>query len=392
MALSRRDFVRRLGAGGAAASTSYIIGYGREDLLALGTDAVGEQAARRELAAVDIRISSNENLRGPSPKVIEMLSRHPSKQLGLGYPPPNARLFQETIAAKYGAPTSNVIVATGSDAILQASVFAYCAADRPLVTADPSYATTVGTARRMNVPVKAVPVDAALRLDLDAMVAAATGAGLVFICNPNNPTSTVHTLADIEKAVRAIKERSPDTGILIDEAYIDYATAPGVATAAKLALELPGVLMARTFSKAYGMAGMRIGYAIGQPATMAKVGRAWGLGSIGDLQAIAGVTALNDTQHMDWERLENQRIRDWTLGEFKAMGFDAPDSQTNFVFVNIGRPAAAFRNACRAEGVAIGRDFPPMEKTHARISLGTMEDMEQAMAVFKRALASGTPA
>jgi histidinol-phosphate aminotransferase len=109
-----------------------------------------------------------------------------------------------------------VIVATGSDAILTAAVMAYASADRPLVTPDPSYGTPVGTARRMNIPVKAIPVDAGLRVDLDAMVAAATGAGLVFICNPNNPTSTVHTLADVEQAVRAIAA-PPETGILIDE-------------------------------------------------------------------------------------------------------------------------------------------------------------------------------
>ena len=214
----------------------------------------------------------------------------------------------------------------------------------------------------------------------------------MFLCNPNNPTSTVHTLADIERAVRTIKQRSPETAILIDEAYIDYCTAPGVGTAANLALELPGVFMARTFSKAYGMAGMRMGYAIGLPETVSKVGRAWGLGSINELQAVAGIAALNDTAHMDWEREENKRIRDWTLSQFKAIGFDAPDSQTNFVFVNIQRPAAGFRDACRAQGVAVGRDFPPMEKTHARISLGTMEDMQKAMVVFKQALAGGTGA
>jgi histidinol-phosphate aminotransferase len=148
--------------------------------------------------------------------------------------------------------------------------------------------------------------------------------------------------------------------------------------------------MTRTFSKAFGMAGMRMGYAIGQPDTVSRVRRAWGLGSINDLQAIAGVAALQDTAHMEWERQENRRIREWTLGQFKEMGYDAPDSQTNFVFVNIGRPAAGFRDACRTQGVAVGRDFPPMEQTHARISLGTMDDMQRAMRVFRQVLGHGT--
>ena len=102
------------------------------------------------------------------------------------------------------------------------------------------------------------------------MIRAAIGAGLVFLCNPNNPTSSVQTTADVEQTVRTIKQRSPETGILIDEAYLEYATMPGAGTMVKLALELPGVFISRTFSKAYGMAGMRMGYAIGQPETIRR--------------------------------------------------------------------------------------------------------------------------
>jgi histidinol-phosphate aminotransferase len=147
------------------------------------------------------------------------------------------------------------------------------------------------------------------------------------------------------------------------------------------------VFVSRTFSKAYGMAGMRMGYAIGQPETVRKVGNAWGLGSIGELQAVAGIAALNDKAHMEWEKNENKRVRDWTQGQFRAMGFDTPESDTNFIFVNIRRPAVEFRDGCRAMGVAVGRDFPPMEKSYARISLGTMDDMQRAMEVFKKVLA-----
>jgi histidinol-phosphate aminotransferase len=89
---------------------------------------------------------------------------------------------------------------------------------------------------------------------------------------------------------------------------------------------------------------------------------------------------------MEWERGENKRVRDWTQAQFKAMGFDSPESQTNFIFVNIKRPAVEFRDGCLAQGIAVGRDFPPMEKTYARISLGRMEDMERAMVVFKQVL------
>ncbi|MGE3490225.1 MAG: histidinol-phosphate transaminase [Vicinamibacterales bacterium] len=382
MALSRREFVRRIGAGGAAAaSAAHIIGYGREELLAFGG---GVQAPA--MPPGSIRLSSNENLRGPSPKVLEALRKHPSKELGLGYPPQNTRAFVETIAATYGVKPQNVIVSTGSGEILTAAVRAYASSNRPLVSGDPSYGSPAATAEQIKAPVKLIPVDARLRIDLEGMIRGSLGAGLVFLCNPNNPTATVHSAADVERAVRTIKERSPETGVLIDEAYIEYATAPGTGTMVKLALELPGVFITRTFSKAHGLAGMRIGYAIGQPETMNKVGRAWGLGSISELQAVAGIAALKDTAHMEWERQENKRVRDWTQEQFKAMGYDSPDSQTNFIFVNIRRPAVEFRDGCRALNVAVGRDFPPMEKTYARISLGTMDDMQKAMVVFKKVL------
>jgi histidinol-phosphate aminotransferase len=386
MSLSRRDFVRRLGAGGAAvASASAIIGYGHEELLAFTGQ--GGQRQGRPAGPAAIRLSSNENLRGPSPKVIEVLRQHPSKDLGLGYPPPNVSAFVDACAGMDGAKPQNIIISTGSGEILTAAVMAYCNGEKGLVTGDPSYGSPANTAQRIKAPVKFIAVDPkSLALDLEGMIRASIGAGLVFLCNPNNPTSTVQTSADVERTVRTIKERSPETGILIDEAYLEYATKPGAFTMAKLALELPGVFVSRTFSKAYGMAGMRIGYAIGQPETVRKVGNAWGLGSISELQAIAGITALADKAHMQWEKGENKRVRDWTQAQFREMGFDTPESDTNFIFVNIRRPAVEFRDGCRALGVAVGRDFPPMEKTYARISLGRMEDMEKAMPVFKQVL------
>jgi histidinol-phosphate aminotransferase len=390
MAFSRREFVRLLGAGGAAvASSSKLIAYGREEGLAFaGFQQGGAQAGQRPATtgSAPIRLSSNENLRGPSPKVIEALKAAPSRDLGLGYPPVHVADFQAAIANMWGAKPQNVLMATGSGAELVAGVMAYCQAEKPLVTADPSYGAPAQTAQRQKYPIKPIALDGRLFLDLDKLISASSGAGLVFLCNPNNPSSTIHSQADVESAVRRIKERSPATAILIDEAYIDYATAPGVGTVMKLALELPDVFVTRTFSKAYGLAGMRMGYAIGQPETLRKLSGAWGLGDISELQAVAGIAALADQEHMAWEKQENKRVRDYTTAEFQKMGFQVADSQTNFIFVNIGRPAAGFRDACRELGVAVGRDFPPMEKSWARISLGRMEDMEKAVPVFRKVL------
>src|SRR5688572_33199475 len=137
MSLSRREFVTRFGAGGAALATaSHIIGYGREELFALEQ---GQRGGQRPANAGEmIRLSSNENLRGPSPKVLEVLRQHPSKNLGLGYPPPNVSNFVDTIAATYGAKPNNVIISTGSGEILTAAVQAYCDGSHALANGIPA--------------------------------------------------------------------------------------------------------------------------------------------------------------------------------------------------------------------------------------------------------------
>jgi histidinol-phosphate aminotransferase len=386
MSLSRRSFVRTVGLGGAGLSSAFIIGRGRE---AMAFEGVALQALQPPDDGV-IRIDSNENARGPGQSSIDALHRAVSARVGRGYPPDYVGELGKTIAAHYNVGTDRLIIATGSGPILEAGARAFCSSTKPLVTASPSYAQPEGAARRVGAEVKAILVDKDLRLDLDAMAVAAKGAGLVFFCNPNNPTGTAHKFAAVEQFVRRVKQESPDTAILIDEAYIDYTYDPAVKTAIPLTQELPGVFVARTYSKAHGMAGLRLGYAVGQQATVRNVAQAWSLGSMNTLTAAAGITSLRDTAHMDEERKENARVRDFTLQAFRKMGFEASDCHTNCIFVNLGRPASEFRDACRKLGVAVGRDFPPMEKTHSRISLGTMEEMRKSVDVFQRVLGKAT--
>lgn len=386
MSLSRRSFVRNIGLGGAGLSAALVIGRGREAM-------AFEGGALQALQPPDdgiIRIDSNENARGPGQSSIDALHRAISPRVGRGYPPDYVGELSRTIASHYNVAADHVIIGSGSGPILEATVRAFCSPTKPLVTASPSYASPEGAARRIGATVKAIPVDRALKLDLHAMAEAAKGAGLVFFCNPNNPTATAHPLTAVEQFVRRVKQESPETAILIDEAYIDYAYDPAVKTAIPLTQELPGVLVARTYSKAHGMAGLRLGYGVGQTATVRAVSQAWNLGSMNTLTAAAGITSLRDTAHMEAERAENARVRDFTLQAFKRMGFEASDCHTNCIFVNLGRPASEFRDACRKLGVAVGRDFPPMEKTHSRISLGTMEEMRKAVAVFERVLGKAT--
>jgi histidinol-phosphate aminotransferase len=352
--------------------------------------AMGVQDRRAPRGADAIVISSNENARGPAESALAVLLGRANYRVGRY--PDNIGALEDTIARKYGAKAENVLIATGSGLILEAAVKAYASHSKALVNGTPSYSSPDRTANEIKAPIKLVPVEkSSLLLDLGAMADAVKGAGLVFVCNPNNPTATAHSASDIAEFVKKVRAVSPDTAIHVDEAYLDYAADPN-GTAASLALEYPDVFITRTFSKAYGMAGMRLGYAFGQPATLKKLSRAWGLGSVNVLTAAAGAAALKDTAHMDAERIENKKVRDYTVAAFKEMGYEGPASNSNFVFLNLRRPAAEFRDACAKRSVFVARDFPPMERTHARITIGTMDEMTRAMQVFRDVLSVSTTA
>jgi histidinol-phosphate aminotransferase len=383
MALSRRGFVRSLGLGTAGLlSAPLIIARGRE---AAAFEPLG--LPPRDPADV-IWINSNENARGPGPAAMRTLHETISPRAGRGYPPDHTADLVDAIAEVHGVDRSHVVVGTGSGPILSAAVHAFCSPERAFVTAAPTYSAPDGDARRIGAPVTQVRVDDSGALDLEAMADAAVGAGLVFFCNPNNPTGTAYPAGVVEEWVRQVKQRSPGTAILIDEAYMDYAFDPQVTTATPLTRELPGVFITRTLSKAHGMAGLRVGYAVGQPETVRAIATAWHLGSMNMLSAAAAIASLRDVRHLDAERAENARIRDFTLRALRELGCDAPETHANFVFVDVGRPLGAFRTACQERGVRIGRDFPPFNETHARISLGTWEEMERAVGVFRDVLAS----
>ena len=387
MSLSRRAFVRTLGIGGASAfSTAWVVGHGRE-ALAWGPDPVEEMLQASD-DTVMIILSSNENARGPGKAALDALNGRADFKVGRYQRDISREDLPAAIAKRlgHGAQAENILTSTGSSHILEAGVRAYVSVGRPLVTGTPSYGNPARSTRAMGAEVREVPVDSNLRLDLDGMADAAQGAGLVFLCNPNNPTSATNSAEKVSAFIEHVVSSSPGTGILVDEAYIDYATDPSVASAIAESLTYPGVFLARTFSKAYGMAGLRLGYAAGQTETLDKLSRAWGLGEVSLLTASAAIASLNDPSHMEWEREENRKVRDFTINELGKMGFESAESQTNFLFVDIGRSAAEFREACRALGVSVGRDFPPMEKTHARISLGTMEEMQRALEVFRQVL------
>jgi len=389
MTLSRRHFVQTVGIGAGAALTSNIWGRGRENSV--------WNAIEPELQAVEkgvICIASNENPVGPGKKVLDGLSavleggRKPgrySNQVGD---------LTDAIAGHFKVKTENVLVSEGSTEILRAATQVFTAKTKPLVGTIPTYEECAGYAELIGNPVKGVKLNSEFKIDLDAYLAASKGAGLVFYCNPNNPTATYVGAKATRDYLTKITAASPDTIILVDEAYFDYVTDPDHETHIPFALEHPNVIVARTFSKAYGMAGLRQGYAIGHADTLRKL-RPWtaasGTGSLNVFGMAAATIAIGqDASFTENERNRNKAVREFTTKWFKDRGMKPTDAQANFMFVDIGTPAKEFREACRAKNVLVARDFPPFEKTHARITLGTMEEMQKAVKVFEQVLQKKT--
>ncbi|NKB34399.1 MAG: aminotransferase class I/II-fold pyridoxal phosphate-dependent enzyme [Pseudomonadales bacterium] len=333
-----------------------------------------------------IQLNQNESARGPGPSTMDAIHSHTTKRVGRGYSPDHVNELRQGIADYYSISIDNVQLATGSTPLLQGSVRAFCDADKTFVTPMPTYSTSLGTARTIGAATIELPLGSDLGVDLDDLANNADGAGLLYLCNPNNPTGTVHGPAAVEAFVRRVMRENPDTYVHIDEAYINYTRAGAMETALPLAMEFDKVFITRSFSKAHGLAGMRIGYALAQEETLAKIRGAWGMGDVNMLGAIAALSALEDKEHIAWEAQENAEIRDEVVGFFRSRGHEVPDSNTNHIFVNIGMPAAKFREGCLEHNVLVGRDFPPLEQTHCRISLGSREEMKVALEVFAKVL------
>jgi histidinol-phosphate aminotransferase len=390
MSLSRRKFVQTVGIGAGAALTSNIWGRGRENSL--------WSVLEPDLQAVErgvICIASNENPVGPGKVVLDSLRSLLEGGTKPGRYSNQTGDLQDAVAAKFARQNvkrDNVLLSEGSTEILRAATQAFTSKTKALVGTIPTYEECAGYAELIGNPVRGVKLNSEFKIDLDAMIAAAKGAGLVFYCNPNNPTSTYVGAKATRDFIAKLNAASPDTTILIDEAYFDYVTDPDHETHAAIAVENPRVIVARTFSKAYGMAGLRQGYAIAHADTIKKI-RDWtaasGTGSLnvfGMAAATATLAQDGDGSFTKNERARNKAVRDFSMKWFADRGMKPADCQANFMFVNIGTPAKEFREACRAKNVLVARDFPPFEKTMARITLGTMEEMQKAVAVFGEVL------
>ncbi len=323
-----------------------------------------------------IRLSRSQNAYGPSPKVIAAM--HDAARNTGADPEEEADKLRTAIAAVHRVLADHVVLGCGSTEVMRAAVSAFVSPSRPLVVALPTYDVIVSFADRMGAETLSFALSGNYAHDLSAMLAHSQNAGLVYVCNPNNPTGSLTRRRDLETFIRALPQT---THVLIDEAYHHYVVeSADYASFVDRRFDDDRVIVLRSFSKVYGLAGLRIGYAIANPKT-ARLLASWLPGDMNTIAARAAVAALKDTEHVLTSVRRNGDDRQEFLNQANARMVRAIDSQTNFVMLNTGRPAIEVIAHFKQNNIELPGVIPSLSQ-HIRVSLGTPADMMEFWRVW----------
>jgi histidinol-phosphate aminotransferase len=368
--LTRRDFVRMATLLTAGASLPFY------NELTLAQDL-------KAIASVPpdaVRLNTNENPMGPCPAAIEAIRTIVPQ--GGRYLFDQTFAFVEAMAAGEGLPASHVMASAGSSDPLHRAVLAFTSPTRPLVIADPGYEAPERAARFMGAKVVQVPLRKDYAHDAQAMTRADPDAGVIYVCNPNNPTGTVTRKDDIAFIVA---NKPKGCLVLIDEAYLHFSTTAAPATEWVAAGK--DVIVLRSFSKLYGMAGLRAGAALGRPDLLDKLR---GYGGLGFMPAtgMAGATAsLKDKALVPERRKVVADIREDLAAWLNKKGYAFIPSEANMVMIDGKRPGRETAAAMLKHKVAIGRAWAALP-THVRVTIGTRDEMTKFKAAFERVMDS----
>ena len=379
LSVSRRSFV-----GGLAAALGYL-GTGPDlDVFAQGRpQAPGAAPRMRPAAAEDwdsfAHLSSNENCWGPPESVMKAMTSSWKYANRYGYPDGN--LVAE-IAKHHGVKTENILLGAGSGEILDVVGTAFLLGGRKVLGVEPTYSSVYQHATSIKTSAIKLPLGKDYRQNIPAMIKAANDhaaeIGLVYLCNPNNPTGLIVSKDEVKQLLDGLPKGMP---VLIDEAYHHFVDDANYATSVPYVIEGRPVIIARTFSKIAALAGMRLGYAVASAENIQKM-RPYSMGSINALVKWGGVTSLKDTAAQADVKKKTMDLRKKTAADLEAYGYSVIPSETNFFMVGIGREIQPVIEEFRAKKVLVGRPFPPMT-THMRVSIGTAEEMDRFMKAFK---------
>lgn len=321
----------------------------------------------------EVLLNYNESPYGPSQVAREAM------QKGIAtagrYPYKHMYALAGLFAQQQGIAEEQVAVFAGSMAALRYAVLAFTSETRGLVMATPSYEVPRQAAQANKASVKEVSLNADHGHDIPAMLAADPQAGMLYLCNPNNPTGTV-TPTD---AIRQALAHKPEGSVLVvDEAYIDFANTPSVVSWVK---DHDDLLVLRTFSKIYGMAGARLGLAVGHPALLERLAVFGGDNVPAGSTLLGGLASLEDVKLLPQRKALNNQLRDETVAWLKGRGFTCTASQANCFMIDVKQPAEQVIEKLAAQGVMIGRVFESWPQW-VRVTVGDKQDMERFREVF----------
>ncbi len=345
----------------------------------LGTMAM-EYAPRALALDGPVKLNSNENPFGPSKNVRSVISN--SFDIACRYPFQYLTKLVAEIAEKEGVSKDCVVVTGGSTEGLKASGLVYGLEGGEIIAADPTFQAMLSYAENFGAHVHRVPLNEKMEHDLDAMSKRITSkTRLIFLCNPNNPTGTL-----LNKDVLRDFCTSNDNKAVIfsDEAYYDFITEPDYPSMVELVKEDRNVIVSKTFSKVFGLAGMRIGYLIARPDIATRLKKAV-MANTNVLAIEAAREALRDDEFYKFSLQKNTEAKQHVYKTLDGLGLSYIPSHTNFVFFKTGRPIRDIISSMERENVLIGRPFPPM-MNWARISTGTMEEMRVFSAALEKVM------
>lgn len=340
-------------------------------------------AFRRRVGASLVELGSNENSHGPSPRaraaILDALS-------GLyRYPDPLGGDLKRALAAVHGVQTNQILLGNGSHELLMQFGQVFAGAGVDVVASRYGFAVYALAAQAAGANLRLAepyPREHAMPRghDPDALLAAITPATrLLFFANPNNPTGTWFATS----ALVSLLERVPaHVLVIVDEAYIEYVDAPGLSSAVALLARFPNLVVTRTFSKAYGLAGLRVGYALGHTEVIALMERVRESFNVNGLGLAAAEASLSDTEHLDWVRRRNVEEREWLRDELARRGRFVHPSQTNFLLVEFGARTAQIEKALTERGVVLRPMGGYGLGECLRITIGTRSENQRLLQVL----------
>lgn len=316
-----------------------------------------------------IKLSSNENPYGPSQKVRQAITA--AFDDACRYPGEERQQLTRLIAEREGLTPAHVLVTIGSTEGLKIAALTYTIGGE-IVTADPTFEAMLYYAEHFGAHIVRVPVNDQMVIDLDAMDRrVGSNTNLVFLCNPNNPTGTIIPADRFRSFCEATARR---TMLFSDEAYADYIAEPNYPSMVELVKQDYNVIVSRTFSKVYGLAGLRVGYLLARPDIIERL-RERQVERITVLSAHAAMAALQEPDFYEFSLRKNREALQVIYTTLDELGLRYVPSHANFVFFETRRPIETFQQQMLARGIRVGRPFPPF-LDWCRISTGTTEEMQ----------------